>query len=86
MSPKSNTVERQPKGEDSTQGLIENPSEKVRHHSKTDPRYWRSRLFQRTGPDWHVQVAFAGRQDKIPLRTPNKDAAAALGPRPLPFS
>lgn len=48
----------------------------LRHFSKTDVRYWRARLFKRTGPDWHVQIAFAGHQDKFPLKTPNKDRAA----------
>lgn len=43
-----------------------------------DVRYWRERLFKRTGPDWWVQIAFAGRQDKFPLRTPNKEAGAAI--------
>jgi integrase len=46
--------------------------------SKTDVRFWRQRLFKRTGDDWHVQIAFAGVQKRFPLRKPNKDAAAAI--------
>jgi len=45
--------------------------------SKTDQRYWYDRLFTRSGPDYWVQIAFAGKQDKFPLHTPNKEAAAA---------
>ncbi|HET7624515.1 MAG TPA: hypothetical protein VFM25_04560, partial [Verrucomicrobiae bacterium] len=43
-----------------------------------DARYWRERLFKRTGNDWHVQIAFAGEQKRFPLRTPNKDSAAGI--------
>lgn len=80
MDQKSKTPQSHPPGKDSTGGLEGNSAEKVRHFSKTDVRYWRRTppLFRRTGPDWHVQIAFAGRQDKFPLRTPNKDAAAKL--------
>jgi integrase len=63
-------------GKDSTGGLTARMSGKVSHLSKTDVRYWRGRLFLRTGPDWHVQIAFAGHQERFPLRIPNKDAAA----------
>ncbi|MGC3958413.1 MAG: tyrosine-type recombinase/integrase [Verrucomicrobiota bacterium] len=46
--------------------------------SKTDQRYWYDRLFKRgDGTDWQVQIQFAGKQDKFPLRTPNKESAAA---------
>jgi integrase len=44
---------------------------------KTDLRYWREKLFKRTNDDWHVQVAFAGRQERFPLKLANKDSAAA---------
>ena len=74
----SKTLASPPDGKDSTSGLDEKNDSKVSHLSKTDVRYWRGRLFKRTGPDWHVQIAFAGHQDKFPLRTPNKDAAAKL--------
>jgi len=77
MNQNSKTPQSQEDGKDSTEGLAAESPEKVRHFSKTDVRYWRGKLFQRTGPDWHVQMAFAGRQDKFPLKTPNKDAAAA---------
>lgn len=45
--------------------------------SKTDVRRWRERLFKRSGDDWHVQIAFGGHQERFPLKTPNKDAAAS---------
>jgi integrase len=45
--------------------------------SKTDIRFWRERLFKRTTDDWQVQIGFAGKQERFPLGTPNKDAAAA---------
>lgn len=45
--------------------------------SKTDTRYWKSRLFKRTTDDWQVQIAFAGERERFPLGTPNKDSAAA---------
>jgi integrase len=74
----SKPVERHADDKDSTGGLIGKSAAKVSHLSKTDVRYWRGRLFQRSGPDWHVQIAFAARQERFPLRTPNKDAAAKL--------
>src|SRR5262245_16243914 len=46
-------------------------------YSRTDTRYWKPRLFKRTTDDWQVQIAFAGRRERFPLGTPNKDAAAA---------
>jgi integrase len=46
--------------------------------SKTDKRFWYDRLFKRAdGNDWHVQIGFAGEQERFPLKTPNKEAAAA---------
>jgi integrase len=84
MSQISKTQQSLSDGKDSTEGLEAKNSAKVRHLSKTDVRYWRGKLFKRTGPDkrpgpdWHVQIGFAGHQDKFPLRTPNKDAAAKL--------
>ena len=44
--------------------------------AKTDVRYWKPRLFKRTNDEWHVQIKFANRRERFPLRTPNKDAAA----------
>lgn len=45
--------------------------------SKTDKRFWFDRLFKRgDNPDWQVQIGYAGHQERFPLRTPNKDAAA----------
>lgn len=79
MDLKSKTPQSPPDGKDSTEGLAPASAAKVRQLSKTDVRYWRAKLFQRgtpPGPDWHVQIAFAGRQDKFPLKTANKDAAA----------
>ena len=43
---------------------------------KTDVRYWRDRLFKRSNEEWQVQIAYAGRQKRFPLRTANKDSAA----------
>jgi integrase len=44
---------------------------------KTDVRYWRDRLFKRCNDEWQVQIAYAGRQKRFPLKTANKDAGAA---------
>lgn len=47
--------------------------------SKTDVRFWYDRLFKRgDNPNYQVQIGFAGRQERFPLGTPNKDAAALL--------
>lgn len=47
--------------------------------SKMDARHWDERLFKRgAGPDWHVQIGFAGCQERFPLKTPNKAAAAGI--------
>lgn len=46
--------------------------------SKTDVRFWYDRLFKRgDSSDWQVQIGFAGDQERFPLKTPNKEAAAA---------
>lgn len=50
---------------------------KAKSFPKTDVRHWRERLFKRSNDDWHVQVAFGGRQERFPLKTPNKEAASA---------
>src|SRR3954471_13643091 len=44
---------------------------------KTDSRYWKDKLFKRTNDEWQVQVAYAGRQERFPLKTANKDTGAA---------
>ncbi len=44
--------------------------------SKTDVRYWKSRLRKRTTDNWEAQIAFAGQRQRFPLGTPNSDAAA----------
>lgn len=46
--------------------------------SKTDARYWLPRLFKRSGNDYHVQIQLATHQERFPLRTPNKEAAAKI--------
>lgn len=47
--------------------------------SKTDVRYWYDRLFKRgENPNYQVQIGFAGRQERFPLGTPNKEAAATM--------
>lgn len=43
---------------------------------KTDVRYWRGKVFQRTNDEWHCQVGFGGRQDRWPLKTANREQAA----------
>jgi integrase len=43
---------------------------------KTDVRYWRGKLFKRTTDEWQVQVGYAGRQERFPLKTANADEAA----------
>lgn len=45
-------------------------------YPKTDVRYWRKKLFTRTNKDLNVQIGFAGRQERFPLKTPNKEQAA----------
>ena len=46
--------------------------------SKTDARFWCDRLFKRgESNDWNVQIGFAGQQERFPLKTPNKETAAA---------
>lgn len=45
-------------------------------YPKTDVRYWRDRLFQRTNEEWHCQIGFGARQDRWPLRTTNREQAA----------
>ena len=44
---------------------------------KTDVRYWRDKLFQRSNQEWHCQIGFGARQDRWPLRTANREQAAA---------
>jgi integrase len=57
------------------------PSSEEKGHSKawpkTDARHWRTKVFKRTGPDYHARIAFAHRQERFPLKTPNLDEAAA---------
>ncbi len=44
---------------------------------KSDVRHWRTKVFQRTGADYTVQIGFAGQQKRIPLKTANATEAAA---------
>ena len=45
--------------------------------SKAHVAFWSDRLFKRReNPDWHVRIGCGGHQERIPLRTPNKEAAA----------
>ncbi|HVK59326.1 MAG TPA: hypothetical protein VM735_11135, partial [Candidatus Kapabacteria bacterium] len=55
---------------------IKSSSEK-KAFSKTDVRYWRERLFTRTTDEFHVQISYAGRQERFPLKTANRETAAA---------
>lgn len=45
-------------------------------YPKTDSRFWRNRLFKRTTDEWQVQIGYAGRQERFPLKTANQDQAA----------
>lgn len=45
--------------------------------SKTDVGYWRDKLFHRSNDDWHCRIGFGPRQDRWPLRTANREQAAA---------
>src|SRR6516164_6294361 len=45
-------------------------------YPKTDVRYWRERLFTRSN-DLQVQIAYAGQRQRFPLKSSNKDEAAA---------
>ena len=53
------------------------PQDAKASFSKTDVRFWRERLFKRDGADWYVQIGFAGHQERFPLKTPNREDAAA---------
>ncbi|MEO6181864.1 MAG: hypothetical protein ABIP71_01900, partial [Verrucomicrobiota bacterium] len=44
---------------------------------KTDVRFWRNKLFQRSNGEWHCQIGFGGNQRRWPLKTANKEQAAA---------
>lgn len=43
---------------------------------KTDVRYWRDKLFQRSNDEWNCRIGFGARQDRWPLRTTNREQAA----------
>jgi integrase len=45
--------------------------------AKTDSRYWRDKVFQRTNDEFHVRIRFGGTQYRWPLKTANRDQAAA---------
>ena len=45
--------------------------------AKTEARYWRSKLFKRTNDFYHVQIGYAGVQERWPLNTANAEEAAA---------
>ena len=62
------------------------PGDSNNHLSKTDLRYWRTKIFQRSyrtaqgltvAPDYWVQLQHAGRREKINLRDDNLEAAVA---------
>src|SRR5581483_8468749 len=46
------------------------------HFAKTDSRYWRDKVFQRTNDEFHVRLRFGGTQYRWPLKTANRDQAA----------
>ncbi len=43
---------------------------------KTDVRYWRDKVFQRSNDEWHCRIGFGSRQDRWPLKTANREQAA----------
>lgn len=45
--------------------------------AKTDVRYWRDKVFQRTNDVFHVRIRSGGNQHRWPLKTANRDQAAA---------
>jgi integrase len=45
--------------------------------AKTDCRYWRDKVFQRTNDEFHVRIRFGGTQYRWPLKTASRDQAAA---------
>jgi integrase len=45
--------------------------------AKTDSRYWRDKVFQRTNDEFHVRIRFGGTQYRWPLKTASRDQAAA---------
>jgi integrase len=49
---------------------------KGQNYPKTDMRYWRDRLVTRSNKDWQVQIGYAGRQERFPLKTANQEHAA----------
>lgn len=50
-----------------------------KQYPKTDMRHWRDRLFKRSDDDWHVQVAYASRQERAPRRQFQKSAHLGTG-------
>jgi integrase len=44
--------------------------------NKTDVRYWKEKVFTRTNDEYQVQIAYAGRRERFPLKLTNKDDAA----------
>jgi hypothetical protein len=61
-------------------------ADKLGHFSKTDVRFWQSRLFRETYHNsnrlcqtshWSARIQHEGRRERFPLYTPNKAAAAA---------
>ena len=45
-------------------------------YAKTDLRYWRDKVFQRSNDGFHVRTRFGGRQYRWPLKTANREEAA----------
>lgn len=49
----------------------------VTRFPKTDARYWREKVFTRSNDQYQCQIAFGGKQHRWPLKTTNKEKAAA---------
>ena len=57
--------------------ILEANKAKANALPKTDVRYWRDKLFQRSNDEWNCRIGFGARQDRWPLRTVNREQAAA---------
>lgn len=56
--------------------ILDAAPEKDESLPKSDKRYWLKKIFRRSNDMWHCQIGYGGRQDRWPLRTANRDAAA----------
>jgi hypothetical protein len=62
-------------GQEVTLGLL--GSNRENRFPKTDARYWRDKVFKRSGDELHLRIRHGGTQFRWPLKTANRDQAAA---------